>query len=114
MTAELIRGKVISEEIRAELKREVAELAQRGIVPGLGVVLVGDDPASQIYVRNKQRACADVRVASLGHSDRADASTGELQELVTSLGADEQRVQEDLERLPEECRRAGCLPGWFR
>ena len=56
--AERIDGKAISAQIRAELKQETAELVARtGVTPGLAVVLVGTDPASQVYVRNKRRAC---------------------------------------------------------
>jgi methylenetetrahydrofolate dehydrogenase (NADP+)/methenyltetrahydrofolate cyclohydrolase len=56
----VIDGKAISREIRAELKRDALRLkAERGIVPGLAVVLMGEDPASQVYVRHKENACAE-------------------------------------------------------
>ena len=57
MAAEIIDGKQVAAEIRAELKSEVAQLKEQGIVPGLGVILVGVDPASQSYVTAKERAC---------------------------------------------------------
>jgi methylenetetrahydrofolate dehydrogenase (NADP+) / methenyltetrahydrofolate cyclohydrolase len=64
MAAKIIDGKQVCAGIRAECKERVAELAARGVVPGLAVVLVGADPASAVYVRNKMRACADVGIRS--------------------------------------------------
>ena len=64
MTAKIIDGKQIAESMRAELKAEVAELAKKGIVPGLGVILVGDDPASKSYVTAKQKACSEIGIFS--------------------------------------------------
>ena len=64
MTAQIIDGKQVAADMRAELKIKVAELAEQGVVPGLGVVLVGEDPASQSYVRAKERAlCLDFRIS---------------------------------------------------
>jgi methylenetetrahydrofolate dehydrogenase (NADP+)/methenyltetrahydrofolate cyclohydrolase len=60
MTASLINGKEIAKKMREEMKREAAELSQTGIRPGLSVILVGEDPASQAYVRNKAKACEEV------------------------------------------------------
>lgn len=54
MTAAIISGKQVSEEIRIGIAQEVAELAKRGVKPGLAVILVGEDPGSQVYVRNKE------------------------------------------------------------
>ena len=62
--AQIIDGKKISSELRAELAAEVNALAEQGIVPGLAVIIVGEDPASKIYVRNKGRACAEVGIYS--------------------------------------------------
>ena len=62
MTAQIINGKQIAADMRAELKAEVAKLKQQNIVPGLGVILVGEDPASQSYVLAKERACADMGI----------------------------------------------------
>lgn len=64
MSAVIIDGKALSAKIREELKREVDDLAGRGIVPGLTVVLVGDDPASQVYVRNKAKSCEQIGIRS--------------------------------------------------
>ncbi|MHB1361934.1 MAG: tetrahydrofolate dehydrogenase/cyclohydrolase catalytic domain-containing protein, partial [Thermoleophilia bacterium] len=61
MSAEIIDGKKVSADIRAEVAQAVKELqAKHGLTPGLAVVLVGEDPGSQIYVNNKERACAEV------------------------------------------------------
>ena len=62
--AQIIDGKKISSELRAEIAEEVNALAEQGIVPGLAVIIVGEDPASKIYVRNKGRACAEVGIYS--------------------------------------------------
>jgi len=64
MSASIIDGRALSAGIREELKREVDGLAARGVVPGLTVVLVGDDPASQVYVRNKAAACGKIGIRS--------------------------------------------------
>ncbi|MCL6451678.1 MAG: bifunctional methylenetetrahydrofolate dehydrogenase/methenyltetrahydrofolate cyclohydrolase, partial [Acetobacteraceae bacterium] len=64
MAASIIDGKAIAESIRAELKEKVQMLRSKGIVPGLGAILVGDDPASQTYVRNKEKACAQLEIYS--------------------------------------------------
>ena len=64
MSAKIIDGKQIAEDIRGELKAEVAELKEKGIVPGLGVILVGADPASQSYVTAKERACENIGIYS--------------------------------------------------
>lgn len=62
--AKIIDGKAISAEVRAEIKKEVSLLAENGIKVCLAVVIVGDDPASQVYVRNKKRACDETGIAS--------------------------------------------------
>ncbi|MFJ9496986.1 bifunctional methylenetetrahydrofolate dehydrogenase/methenyltetrahydrofolate cyclohydrolase FolD [Brevibacillus centrosporus] len=64
MAAIIVQGKEVAQSIRAELANEVAELKKQGIVPGLTVVLVGDDPASQSYVRGKSKGCEEVGIAS--------------------------------------------------
>ena len=64
MTARILDGAAIAKEIREEIAREVAVLAGQGIVPGLAVVIVGDDPASQIYVKSKGQACHEVGMLS--------------------------------------------------
>ena len=65
MSAQRIDGKQVAADIKAELAVRVAALKQRGIVPGLGTVLVGDDPGSQLYVAGKHRDCAQVGLESL-------------------------------------------------
>jgi methylenetetrahydrofolate dehydrogenase (NADP+)/methenyltetrahydrofolate cyclohydrolase len=64
MAAKIIDGKQVAADMRAQLKAEVAELAKKGIVPGLGVILVGDDPASKSYVTAKQKACSEIGIYS--------------------------------------------------
>ncbi len=89
MTAQLIDGKAIAKEIQEELTREVAELKEKhGIVPGLATVLVGDNPASQTYVRMKQKRCAEVGIRSVGHELPGDATQEEVEALVRKLNAD--------------------------
>ena len=86
--AVIIDGKQIASEIREEIKSEVAALKKRyGAVPGLAVVLVGDDPASAVYVRNKGRACEEVGFASFQHTLPADTPMRELVSLVDELNA---------------------------
>ena len=65
MTAQILDGKALAATIKAELKERVAALAERGVVPGLGTVLVGDDPGSHSYVAGKHRDCAQVGIRSL-------------------------------------------------
>ena len=79
MTAQILDGKALAATIKAELKERVAALAERGVVPGLGTVLVGDDPGSHSYVRGKHRDCAQVGIASLEVQLPASTSAAELQ-----------------------------------
>ena len=89
MTAKLIDGKQIAAEIRSEVKAAVSARQEQGLpVPGLATVLVGDDPASKVYVRNKQKACAEVGIASFGYNLPAEASQQEVEDLVSQLNAD--------------------------
>lgn len=85
----LIDGKVISNQIKEELKKETAELKARGITPCLAVVLVGNDPASAIYVRNKQKACEYIGIDSRTYELPEDTTEEELENLVLSLNRDE-------------------------
>jgi methylenetetrahydrofolate dehydrogenase (NADP+)/methenyltetrahydrofolate cyclohydrolase len=87
---EIIDGKAVAARVREEVAARVAALRDRGIEPGLATVLVGDDPASAVYVRNKQRACAGVGIRSFGHCLSADARPEELDELVGRLAGDEE------------------------
>jgi methylenetetrahydrofolate dehydrogenase (NADP+) / methenyltetrahydrofolate cyclohydrolase len=87
-TARLLDGKAVAAEIKAELTERVAALAARGIVPGLGTVLVGDDPGSAVYVAMKHRDCAEVGITSLRIDLPADASQEEVEAAVIALNED--------------------------
>jgi methylenetetrahydrofolate dehydrogenase (NADP+) / methenyltetrahydrofolate cyclohydrolase len=89
MAAVLLDGKALAQTMQAEIAAEVAQLFQaRGVRPGLAAVLVGDNPASQIYVRNKQRACEKVGIASWLHHLPASTGQQELLDLIARLNAD--------------------------
>jgi methylenetetrahydrofolate dehydrogenase (NADP+) / methenyltetrahydrofolate cyclohydrolase len=88
MTAKIIDGKALAEKVRLRIADDVAALKAKGIVPGLAVVLVGDDPASQVYVRNKVAACEKVGMKSLMHKLPATTSEAELLALVETLNRD--------------------------
>ncbi len=95
-----IDGKAISAQIRAEIKEETAAFsAERGYVPGLAVVIVGEDPASQVYVRNKAKACEEVGFYSEVYRLPAETAQDELNALVDRLNADE-RIHGILVQLP--------------
>jgi methylenetetrahydrofolate dehydrogenase (NADP+) / methenyltetrahydrofolate cyclohydrolase len=79
MTARIIDGKQVAADMREELKAEAVRLKERGVVPGLGVILVGEDPASKSYVTAKERACEEIGIYS--DDNRLDASTSQ-QELL--------------------------------
>jgi methylenetetrahydrofolate dehydrogenase (NADP+)/methenyltetrahydrofolate cyclohydrolase len=86
MTARVIDGNAVARHIRKQLATRVRKLhARTGVVPGLAVLLVGDDPASHVYVRNKQRACEQVGITSLRHDLPATVTTAELVELIRTL-----------------------------
>jgi methylenetetrahydrofolate dehydrogenase (NADP+)/methenyltetrahydrofolate cyclohydrolase len=78
-------GKATAAAIRAELTERVAKLAESGIVPGLGTVLVGDDPGSVAYVRGKHRDCAEVGIRSYERHLPAEATQAEIEAVVTEL-----------------------------
>lgn len=86
--AKLIDGKAVAASVRADVAREVAELKKQGIVPGLAVVIVGDDPASQIYVRNKRRACESTGIYSEEYALPENTTQQELLELINRLNRD--------------------------
>jgi methylenetetrahydrofolate dehydrogenase (NADP+)/methenyltetrahydrofolate cyclohydrolase len=88
MAAKIIDGKQIAEDMRAQLKAEVAGLAKKGIVPGLGVVLVGDDPASKSYVTAKQKACSEIGIYSDDNRLPESTSQKELLNLIERLNKD--------------------------
>ena len=81
-----IDGKAVAAVVRNEVRERVARLAARGIVAGLATVLVGDDPASRLYVGNKERACEEVGLRSFGHRLPASTTEAELIALVRDLG----------------------------
>lgn len=89
MKAQLIDGKAIAAAARADLAAEVEELKAAGTVPGLAVILVGEDPASQVYVRNKTRACAEVGIHAEEYRLPATTTEQELLSLVDELNARE-------------------------
>lgn len=88
MTAKILDGKATAAEIKAELKERVSALRERGVVPGLGTILVGDDPGSQWYVAGKHRDCAEVGIASIRRDLPADISQAELEAVVEELNDD--------------------------
>lgn len=88
MTAKIIDGKQVAADIRAELKEEVTQLREKGVVPGLGVILVGEDPASQSYVSAKEKACAEIGVFSDDNHLANDISQDELIALVEKMNSD--------------------------
>lgn len=86
----LIEGKKVAADVRAELKEEMAAFeAEYGRKVGLAVVLVGEDPASQVYVRNKIKGCEEAGIRSFAHYLPADATQEQVEELVSALAADE-------------------------
>jgi methylenetetrahydrofolate dehydrogenase (NADP+)/methenyltetrahydrofolate cyclohydrolase len=89
MTASILDGKTLSEQIRAEIAQDVAKfVAQTGVTPCLAAVLVGEDPGSQVYVRNKQKACEKAGIASQLHRPSVDSTTEELLALIDRLNCD--------------------------
>ena len=88
MLAKIIDGKSLAAEVRAAQKSAIESLAARGTRPGLAAVLVGDDPASRVYVRNKARACEETGVRSETHEFSEDVSESALMECITRLNAD--------------------------
>ncbi|HLY26331.1 MAG TPA: tetrahydrofolate dehydrogenase/cyclohydrolase catalytic domain-containing protein, partial [Aggregatilineales bacterium] len=88
MTATLIDGKEIAARIRGEIAAQVKDLeAKHGIRPGLAAVLVGENPASQQYVRMKRKACEEVGIQSFGIELPADTSQDKLEAMVSELNA---------------------------
>ena len=81
-----IDGKRVAAVVRSEVRERVARLASRGVVPGLATVLVGDDPASRLYVGNKEKACEEVGMRSFAHRLAASTGQAELLALVRELG----------------------------
>jgi methylenetetrahydrofolate dehydrogenase (NADP+)/methenyltetrahydrofolate cyclohydrolase len=88
MTAQLIDGTALSKQIRADVARRAAALTAQGVKPGLAVILVGDDPASAVYVRNKVKACEDNGLHSVLERYDASLSEAELLSRIDALNAD--------------------------
>lgn len=88
MTAQLLDGKSTLATIKTELKQRVGELRERGVVPGLGTVLVGDDPGSHWYVGAKHRDCAELGIAGIRHDLPAGTSQEEVEAVIDELNAD--------------------------
>ncbi len=89
MRAKLIDGKAIAESLREEVKQKVAKRVEKGLpTPGLATVIIGDNPASKVYVRMKHKACQEANILSIGHELPADATQEEVEGLVRDLNAD--------------------------
>jgi len=88
MTARLLDGNALSRQLRADIARRAEALAARGMRPGLAVILVGDDPASAVYVRNKVRACAECGIRSVQQTRPATLSQADLLALIAGFNAD--------------------------
>ena len=99
MRASLIDGRAIAADVRAEVAETVRALSARGITPGLATVLVGDDPASRVYVSSKRKACAQVGIEAWDHDLDASTPQDELLSLIDRLNADD-RVHGILVQLP--------------
>ncbi|MBD7918443.1 bifunctional methylenetetrahydrofolate dehydrogenase/methenyltetrahydrofolate cyclohydrolase [Cellulomonas sp. Sa3CUA2] len=88
MTAQKLDGAAVAAEIKAELRTRVAALAARGVVPGLGTLLVGDDPGSRWYVNGKHKDCAEIGIASIREELPADATQADIEAAVQRLNDD--------------------------
>jgi len=88
MTAQLISGTQLSQQLRGDIAQRAAALTAQGKQPGLAVILVGDDPASQVYVRNKIKACADTGIRSIMEKYDATLPEAELLARIEALNAD--------------------------
>ena len=86
--AKLIDGKVISAAVKDEVAKEVTKLKEKGITPGLAVIIVGEDPASKVYVANKEKACEQLGMASFKYALPEDTTEEELLALVNKLNSD--------------------------
>ena len=88
MSAQLLDGKLMSDELRVRIAERVAALKEKGVHPGLAVILVGEDPASQIYVRNKEKGCEQVGMHSIAIRLPAETTQSELESHIRALNAD--------------------------
>lgn len=90
MPAKLLDGKTVAANVRARVAKDVRRLKESGVTPALAVVLVGDNPASQVYVRNKEKDCEEVGIRSVGRRLPAETTQAELLALVDELNRDPQ------------------------
>ena len=88
MSAQLLDGKLMSDELRVRIAERVAALKEKGVTPGLAVILVGEDPASQIYVRNKEKGCEQVGMHSVAIRLPVETTQAELEGHIRALNAD--------------------------
>ncbi|RMD54789.1 MAG: bifunctional methylenetetrahydrofolate dehydrogenase/methenyltetrahydrofolate cyclohydrolase FolD [Nitrospirae bacterium] len=88
MSAIIIDGKKVANDIKEELKKDIAALKEKGITPGLAVVLVGEDPASKKYVASKEKTCSSLGIASFPHKLPKDTTQEELMSLIDKLNKD--------------------------
>ena len=93
MTAQILDGTATLRTIKAELTERVAALREHGVTPGLGTVLVGDDPGSHWYVGAKHKDCAAIGITSLRRDLPASASQAEVEAVIDELNADQHRAQ---------------------
>ena len=99
MSAQIINGKQVSQNIKERIKNEVSELKEKGIVPGLAVVIVGDDPASRVYVNSKKKACEELGMYSEEYALPKETTQEELVALVEKLNKDD-KINGILVQLP--------------
>lgn len=85
----IIDGKAVSLQVKQQVKQECDKLKTKGVTPGLAVIIVGDDPASQVYVRNKEKACEECGFYSVKYALDADTTQDELNALIDKLNKDE-------------------------
>ena len=90
MSAKIIDGKAIAQQVRIEWKVRTANLRGRGVVPGLAVIIIGDNPASLVYIRHKTRACAEIGIHSEVHAFSAEVSEAEVLAKIEALNIDPQ------------------------
>ncbi len=88
MSAKIISGNEVSKQLKEEMKEEVVKLKAQGLQPGLAVILVGEDPASKVYVKNKKDACEFIGIRSLESKLPADATTDQLLEVIDGYNKD--------------------------
>ena len=111
--ATIIDGKKISLEVKAELKEKVEKLKEKNVMPCLAVILAGNNPASQIYVKNKITSCEEVGIKSLAFTFGEDVSEKQLIELIETLNADK-TVDGILVAFTKRYKRRGGMLAYFR